>query len=62
MDVEKVSIKNSNWERAYANRFIVLTEDLNMFRLGTNASGRKINPSGNFSFTKIILFVWMSGI
>jgi hypothetical protein len=35
---------NYSWGRAYANGFVVLVERLDVFRLGTIASGDKIIP------------------
>jgi hypothetical protein len=47
-----VSLKNSNWGYAYANGFVALAENFDMFIIGTIATGGKVNPSGNLSFTK----------
>jgi hypothetical protein len=41
-------LKYSNWGYAYANRFVVSAKGLDMFRLGTIATGGNLNPSGNF--------------
>jgi len=50
--IGKGSLKNSKWGFAYAGRFDILAEGHVMFRLGATASGRKMNLSGNLSFTK----------
>lgn len=45
---------------ACANSFVVLSEGLDMCRLGAVTTGRKMNPLGNSSFTKRVLVGWMS--
>jgi hypothetical protein len=45
----------------YAKGFAVLAEGLDMFRLVAIDTGDKMNPSGNLSFKKRTLVVWMSG-
>jgi hypothetical protein len=37
------SFMNCNWGHAYANGFVVLTEELHIFRLGPVAAGGKMN-------------------
>jgi hypothetical protein len=39
---------------------IAMVEGLDVFRLGTVITGRKMNASDNLSFTKITLVPWMS--
>jgi hypothetical protein len=43
---------NYNWGHAYGNRFVVLAEGLDMFRLGAFGTGGNMNPSGNLFFTE----------
>jgi hypothetical protein len=50
-----------NWGCAYANGFVVLAEDLDMFRLGATAAGGRMSPPGNLCFMKINLVGWISG-
>jgi hypothetical protein len=50
-----MNLKYSNWGYAYANGIVVLAEGLDMFRLRAIATGGKVNPTGNLSFTKTTL-------
>jgi hypothetical protein len=46
---------------AYAEGFVVLTEGLDMFRVGATATGGNMDPSGNLFFTERSLLRWISG-
>jgi hypothetical protein len=50
--IGKQILMNSIWEYAYAKVFVVLAEGLDMFRLRANATGGRIIPPGNSTFTK----------
>jgi hypothetical protein len=50
-----------NWICAYINGIVVLTEGLDMFRLGAVAAGGRMTPSCILSFAKRNLFGRMSG-
>jgi hypothetical protein len=55
--IGKGSLKNSNWGYAHADRFVVLTEGLDMFRLWAVVTDGKINLPGNLFYGKS--FGWM---
>jgi hypothetical protein len=58
--IEKGTMYN-NGGYAYTNRFVVLAEGLDMFRLGAIAAGGNPNPSCNLSCMKRTLVGWLSG-
>jgi hypothetical protein len=59
--IDKQSLINYNYGCAYANGIVVLAEGLVMFSVGAIASGGRMIPSGNLSFSKRTLVEWMYG-